>query len=194
MSDLVSSQRGFPCLCALSPAQNGFIRFTSKVTPTDLLAASKAAELFWSTYLPITLVGFEPGLSVPLPHSLWQDRRSTESAMPARQRIESWPILFRGVCVSIDTMLNFDVDVGVNFVATCEQIFRREQHLSIEFTQWVLTVHPLHIAHIHAHTHTLLTVVTLGTYTSCCTHTHTHYILKTFSYNWRQEILTCDVT
>ena len=31
----------------LSPARNGFVRFTSGATPTDLLAASMTAELFW---------------------------------------------------------------------------------------------------------------------------------------------------
>ena len=30
---------------------NGFLRFTSGVTPTDLLIASMAAESFWSTYM-----------------------------------------------------------------------------------------------------------------------------------------------
>ena len=35
----------------ISPACNGFLRFTSGATPADLLTASIAAEPFWSKYL-----------------------------------------------------------------------------------------------------------------------------------------------
>ena len=40
------SQGGFPCLHALSPVHNRFLRFTFGVTPADLLAANMAAEPF----------------------------------------------------------------------------------------------------------------------------------------------------
>ena len=39
----VSKPGWTPHLCASSPAHNGFLRFTSGVTPADLLAASMAA-------------------------------------------------------------------------------------------------------------------------------------------------------
>ena len=39
-------QDEFPHQHASSPACNGFLRFTSGVTPADLLAASVVAELF----------------------------------------------------------------------------------------------------------------------------------------------------
>ena len=45
------SQGRFSHLCALSPAGNGFLRFTSGETPVDLLKARMAAEPFQSTYL-----------------------------------------------------------------------------------------------------------------------------------------------
>ena len=41
---LVSYQGGFHHLHALSTACNGFLRFTSGVTPADYLAASMASE------------------------------------------------------------------------------------------------------------------------------------------------------
>ena len=37
-------QGGFPRLCVLSLMRNGFLRFTSGVTPADLLATSMVAE------------------------------------------------------------------------------------------------------------------------------------------------------
>ena len=40
------SQGGFPCLCASSPVHNGFLRFTSGVTPVDCTEVSMAAEPF----------------------------------------------------------------------------------------------------------------------------------------------------
>ena len=40
------SQGGFPCLHALSPVHNRFLRFTFGVTSADLLAANMAAEPF----------------------------------------------------------------------------------------------------------------------------------------------------
>ena len=40
-----------PLTCALSPACNGILRFTSNVTHADLLVASMVAEPFRSTYL-----------------------------------------------------------------------------------------------------------------------------------------------
>ena len=47
----LQSQGGFPCLGALSPGCNGFLRFRSGVTPADLLVASMVAKPFWTTYL-----------------------------------------------------------------------------------------------------------------------------------------------
>ena len=40
------SQGGFSHLCALLPTHNGFLRFTSGMTPADLLAASMVPQLF----------------------------------------------------------------------------------------------------------------------------------------------------
>ena len=40
------SQAGFPCLYALLPVCNRFLRFTSGATPYDLLVASMAAKPF----------------------------------------------------------------------------------------------------------------------------------------------------
>ena len=45
------SQVGLAHLCDLLPVCNGFIRFSSGVTPADLLAGSMAVEPFLSTYL-----------------------------------------------------------------------------------------------------------------------------------------------
>ena len=55
------------CLHALSTVCNGFLRFTSGATPTNLLAASMATKPFWFSYL-CTSIG--AGWSLPLPHSL----------------------------------------------------------------------------------------------------------------------------
>ena len=44
-------------LCALSPACNGFLRFTSGATPAHLLAISMAAKLFSSTQLRTSIGG-----------------------------------------------------------------------------------------------------------------------------------------
>ena len=43
----------------LSPAYNGFLRFTSGVTPADLLAASMAAEPFHSPTCVQVFMGFK---------------------------------------------------------------------------------------------------------------------------------------
>ena len=51
------SQRGSPRLHASSPECNRFLRFTSGVIPADLLVASMAAQLFWSTYLRTSIGG-----------------------------------------------------------------------------------------------------------------------------------------
>ena len=40
------SQGGFPGLHAFSPVHNGFLRFTSGVTPADCIEVSMAAEPF----------------------------------------------------------------------------------------------------------------------------------------------------
>ena len=60
------------------------LRFTSGVTPADLLAVSMAAELS----LPRTceaLVGLETGSYHATAHSVRSGRRSTDSAIPARE-------------------------------------------------------------------------------------------------------------
>ena len=44
------SQALFPCMRALAPACNRFLRFPSGATPADLLVSSMVAELFQSTY------------------------------------------------------------------------------------------------------------------------------------------------
>ena len=56
------SQGGIPCLHAPSPACEIFFRFSSGTTPTDLLAASMAAEPFHPhTCICIqALVGLKP--------------------------------------------------------------------------------------------------------------------------------------
>ena len=69
---LVMSPPGFKArvnpslrLFASSPTCNRFIRFTTGMTPTDLLTTRMAAKPFWSTYLYIhfqALVGLEPGI------------------------------------------------------------------------------------------------------------------------------------
>ena len=51
------SQGGCPHSCSLSPVHNRILRFTSGVTPADLLAASMAAEQFLSTYLQTSIGG-----------------------------------------------------------------------------------------------------------------------------------------
>ena len=43
---------------------NGFLSFTSGLTPADLLMASMAVEPFWSTYLEQALVWLQPWNSV----------------------------------------------------------------------------------------------------------------------------------
>ena len=52
-------QVGFPHLYALLPLYNGLLRFTSGVTPADLLVASMAAEPFQSTYLRTSIGGLK---------------------------------------------------------------------------------------------------------------------------------------
>ena len=58
------SKPGSTCLCAFSLAYSGFLRFTSGMTPADLLAASMGAKPFPSMYLqimyPQALVGIKP--------------------------------------------------------------------------------------------------------------------------------------
>ena len=51
------SQCRSPCLCAILPRYNRILRFTSSVTPADLLVASMAAEPFQSTYLWTSIDG-----------------------------------------------------------------------------------------------------------------------------------------
>ena len=51
------SQGRSPHLCALSSVYNGFLRFTSGVTPADLSAASMVAEPFRSTYFRASIGG-----------------------------------------------------------------------------------------------------------------------------------------
>ena len=67
------SQSGSPHLRASSAAHNGLLRFTSGVTPADLLAANMVAEPFSSTHW----WGSNPG------SHHWQDRCFTKRAMPA---------------------------------------------------------------------------------------------------------------
>ena len=74
------SQGGFPCFCSLLPSHNRFLRFTFGVTPADHLVVSMAAQLFHSCTCIQAVMGLES--SMPLPHSMWQDRRSTDWAMP----------------------------------------------------------------------------------------------------------------
>ena len=44
-------------VCALSPACNGFLRFTSGATPADLLVVSMTAEPFLSTHWHTSISG-----------------------------------------------------------------------------------------------------------------------------------------
>ena len=78
------SQRGCSCVHALLPACNWFFRFTSGVTPADLLTAIMASKPlltqypyrnshYQSTYLHT--YKYCLGSRLPLPYSVWQDRR-----------------------------------------------------------------------------------------------------------------------
>ena len=51
------SKGGFPHLCTLSPACNGFFRFTSCAAPADLLVASTVTKPFRSMYLHTSIGG-----------------------------------------------------------------------------------------------------------------------------------------
>ena len=51
----VSKLGWIPCLCASLPVCNGFLRFTSGVTPADCMEVSMAAKPFQSTYLQTCL-------------------------------------------------------------------------------------------------------------------------------------------
>ena len=53
------SQSGFPHLWAFSPAHSDFHRFTCGVTPTDLLVASMATDLFHPHTCVQPLVGLD---------------------------------------------------------------------------------------------------------------------------------------
>ena len=53
---LISKPGWIPCLCVLSPARNGFLRFTSGVTPADVLMASMAASHI--PYMNVAEVGY----------------------------------------------------------------------------------------------------------------------------------------
>ena len=73
------NQDGSPCLHASLPVCNEFLKFTIAATPADLLVVSMAAELcFWSTYLHPHKHwwGLIPGSRVPLPYSVWKDRKN----------------------------------------------------------------------------------------------------------------------
>ena len=77
-------QGGSPHLHDLSPVWNRILRFTSGVTPADLMVASMAAEPFQSMYLRTKYWwGLSPGSIMLLPHSMKQDRCSTDCAMLA---------------------------------------------------------------------------------------------------------------
>ena len=78
---LVMFALGFKaCLCALLPAHNRILRFTSGATPADLLAASMAAKLFSPIYLWTSIGGaWDQDLScVLLPHSDQADTPMTK--------------------------------------------------------------------------------------------------------------------
>ena len=63
------SQGGSPHLHALSLVYNGILRFTSGVTPTDLLVANMAVKPFWSTYLQTSIGGAQVSdLCAPASH------------------------------------------------------------------------------------------------------------------------------
>ena len=82
---LVMFALGFKaCLCALLPAHNRILRFTSGATPADLLAASMAAKLFSPIYLWTSIGGaWDQDLScVLLPQ--WPGRHSNDWTMLAR--------------------------------------------------------------------------------------------------------------
>ena len=75
------SQGGFPHLCALSPACNGILRFTSGATPADLLLASMAAKLLRSTYSPTSIGGARVrDLSCPC-HTAWDQTGALSSKL-----------------------------------------------------------------------------------------------------------------
>ena len=59
----VSKSGWIPCLHALSPACNGFLRFTSGATPADLLAASMAASRI--RYMQVAEVGCRDSIGRP---------------------------------------------------------------------------------------------------------------------------------
>ena len=72
------SHSGFPHLGPLSPVCKGILKFTSGMTPADFLAASMAADPFHPHTCEQALMGDSLGSVVPLPHSVRQDRRSTD--------------------------------------------------------------------------------------------------------------------
>ena len=64
------SQGWIPCLHASLPVCNRFLRFTSAVTPADLLVASMTAEVFHSCSCKQALAGLKSRSNIILPHSM----------------------------------------------------------------------------------------------------------------------------
>ena len=91
------SQGGSPHLQDLSLVCNRILRFTSSVTPVDLMVTSMAAGPFQSMYLRTKYWwGLSPGSIMLLPHSMRQDKCSTNCAMLAwlEGRYSAWQHTF----------------------------------------------------------------------------------------------------
>ena len=73
----VSKPGWIPCLHALSPAWNEFLRFTSGATPADLLVASMAVRI---PYMHVAEVGFWD--SIRRHPTQWADLLSTRPPRP----------------------------------------------------------------------------------------------------------------
>ena len=83
----VSKPGWIPRLPALSPACNEFLRFTSGVTPADLLAASMAASHI--AYMHVAVVGCQD--LNRRPPIQWADTLSTQPPWPAIHILTLFP-------------------------------------------------------------------------------------------------------
>ena len=75
------SRGGSPCLHALLPAYNGFLRFTSGVTPADLLVLSTVAEPFQFTYTCKSIGGAQVRIECTSQHVTRQTLYQRSSAI-----------------------------------------------------------------------------------------------------------------
>ena len=69
MRSALDSKPGWILTYMLSHLCNGFLRFTSGVTPADLLTASIVAKIFYPLFQ--TLVGLELGIECAAQNNIW---------------------------------------------------------------------------------------------------------------------------